>query len=97
MSPPTILILGGLAGDSTRLLLAHLFPLNESGEMASTFVRIVDKYLLMPGNDVYNIYIDDEARRALKRGLGNGKLDYSQGNLMSDRRPSSLQIDCDGV
>lgn len=85
MSLPSLLILGGLAGDSTRLLLSHLFPASsESSERACSFVRIVDKYLLMPGNDIYNTYVDAGARESLKRGLKEGKLEYVQGNLLSD-------------
>lgn len=76
----TILILGGSAGP-TRLLLSHLFPPPSADDV---FVRIVDKYLLMPGNDIYNTYVDSGAREALKRGLKSGKLEYVQGNLLSD-------------
>lgn len=86
-SPPTVLILGGLAGDSTRLLLAHLLPppsASDSTNSGCSFLRIVDKYLLMPGNDIYNTYIDSGAREALKRGLASGILEYNQGNLLSD-------------
>lgn len=76
------LILGGLGSgqDATRHLLPHLLSLSE--EERPSFVRIVDRPLLVPATDFFTCYADRTFRKALKDGLAAGTVEYVQGNLL---------------
>lgn len=45
------------------------------------FVRIVDKYLIIPAADAYTTYMDVEVRQALKK---TDLVEYLQGNLLTE-------------
>lgn len=73
----TVLILGGLGQDGPRQLLPFLLS---SAGPSPAFVRVVDKYLIIPAADAYTTYIDADARAALKSPL----VEYVQGNLLTE-------------
>ncbi|GAA5872671.1 hypothetical protein JCM8547_003726 [Rhodosporidiobolus lusitaniae] len=77
----TVLILGGLGGDATRHLLPYL---TSSASPAPSFIRIVDKYLALPAAGAYTVFVDPLAREVLKRGAGDGTVEYVQGNLLTE-------------
>lgn len=77
---PAIVADAGSGQDATRHLLPHLLSLPE-GERPS-FVRVVDRPLLVPAVDVFTCYADGTFRKALKDGVAAGTVEYVQGNLL---------------
>lgn len=86
-APLTILILGGLSGDYTRPLLTYLLGGTSPTQTAAgvpappsiALLRIVDRYLILPKEEAYTCYVDEESRKALK----SDKVEYRQGNLLN--------------
>lgn len=96
----TVLILGGLgalntpdcslangssslpANDTTRHLLPCLVSLPPAER--PTFIRIVDKPLVIPAAGAYTVYVDSNCRDALKKGTADGTVEYVQGNLLTE-------------
>ncbi|KAK4053472.1 hypothetical protein OIV83_001639 [Microbotryomycetes sp. JL201] len=92
----TILILGGLGQDGSRHMISFL--LNGSSQPASdsstrprpTFVRIVDKFLIIPQADPMpsTVYLDARTKAALK----TGQAEYLQGNLLTEGKERAFWL-----
>ncbi|ORY74263.1 hypothetical protein BCR35DRAFT_293345 [Leucosporidium creatinivorum] len=79
----TILILGGLGQDGARQLIPYLLS---SAGPSPAFLRIVDRYFILPQADPIpsTTYLDLDARQALSKGSKEGKVEYLQGNLLTE-------------
>ncbi|GJN87141.1 hypothetical protein Rhopal_000086-T1 [Rhodotorula paludigena] len=80
----TVLILGGLAQDATRHLLPFLLSPSLDAAHRPSFVRIVDRALVIPAADAYTTYVDTACRAALKSGTEKRTVEYLQGNLLTE-------------
>ncbi|KAM0788503.1 hypothetical protein ACM66B_001634 [Microbotryomycetes sp. NB124-2] len=90
----TVLILGGLGQDGSRHLLSHLLGAGTSTAGAQqrttqapntskpAFVRVVDKFLIIPQADPMpsTVYLDDRTKNAIK----SSRAEYMQGNLLTE-------------
>ncbi|KAK4058510.1 hypothetical protein OIO90_000672 [Microbotryomycetes sp. JL221] len=92
MFKPSVLILGGLGQDGSRHLITHLLSSNSSSIASTTsttvqpsFVRIVDKYLIIPQADPMpsTVYLDKKTQQALRAAAQRGEAQYVQGNLLT--------------
>lgn len=79
-APPTVLILGGILEGFAAALLTHLWSSKEKHRKAS-YIRIVDKFLILPQSDTYLKWIHPDARKVLKDGYGRG-VEYMQANIV---------------
>lgn len=82
---PSVLILGGLGQDHTRALLSYLLSLPKDNPERPSFIRVVDKYLIISSPDAFHAttYIDSATKLAFKLGTADASLEYIQGNLMT--------------
>lgn len=76
---PTVLILGGLSHGIASAVLCYLW---EKGHNRASHVRLVDKFMILPAQDVFLRWVDPSARKVLKEGHGKG-VEYMQGNLQN--------------
>lgn len=79
-SAPTVLVLGGILEGFAAALLTHLWSNKEKHKKAS-YIRIVDKFLILPQSDTYLKWIHPDARKVLKDGYGKG-VEYMQANIV---------------
>ncbi|KAL7007885.1 hypothetical protein EMMF5_002532 [Cystobasidiomycetes sp. EMM_F5] len=77
---PTVLLLGGLGQGFASACLAYLWGTDDGVKRAS-HVRLCDKFLLVPQNNVFLRYVEPSARTALTEGYGKG-VEYVQTNLI---------------
>lgn len=75
--------------DGARQLVPYL--LSPAGP-SPAFVRIVDRYFILPQADPIpsTTYLDLDAREALSKGSKDGKVEYLQGNLLTEGEYSSV-------
>lgn len=80
----TILILGGLNSDITKNLLNYLVNKNEKNnkEKKIKFIKLVDKYLILPELKIINCYLDKTTKKNLLEGIKSGLVEYEQLNLL---------------
>ncbi|KAK9898821.1 hypothetical protein P389DRAFT_208893 [Cystobasidium minutum MCA 4210] len=77
---PTCLILGGILEGFAAALLLHLHGSKKTQKKAS-YIRIVDKFLILPQSDTYLKWVHPEARKVLKEGYEHKAVEYVQANI----------------
>lgn len=78
---PTCLILGGILEGFAAALLLHLHGSKKTQKKAS-YIRIVDKFLILPQSDTYLKWVHPEARKVLKEGYEHKAVEYVQANIV---------------
>lgn len=77
-----VLILGGLNSDITKDLTNYLFTINNKNNKEIKFIKLVDKYLILPELNIINCYLDDNTKNNLLEGIKKGLIEYEQLNLL---------------
>lgn len=80
---PTVLVLGGIPEGFASAMLSYLWP---SKNRKASYIRIADKFLILPQSDTYLKWIHPDARRILKEGHGKG-VEYMQANIVGVSSP----------
>ena len=70
-SLPIVLILAGVAQGWAGACLTYLCGTTD-GQRRASHVRICDKFLIVPKDDVFLRYVEPSARKALKEDNGVG-------------------------
>ena len=70
------------AQDGARHLIPYL--LSSACSPSPSFVRVLDKSMVIPAIGVSTTYIDAACKQAFKSGTESGKLEYLQGNLLTE-------------
>lgn len=78
---PSVLVLGGILEGTAPAILTHLWPSNTSKLRKASFIRITDKFLILPQADTYLKWIHPDARKVFKEGYGKG-VEYMQANIV---------------
>jgi len=82
-APPSVLIISGLSQGVAAAFLAYLWDLEVAPEKRrASCIRLVDKFLVLPEQDVFLRYVDPAGRKVLKEGHGKG-VEYVQCNLQN--------------
>lgn len=79
-------------GDGARPLITYL--LSSASEVS--YLRVVDRYFILPQASPIpsTTYLDADLREALSRGAKEGKLEYLQGNLLTEGESRSWCTCC---
>jgi hypothetical protein len=80
-SLPSVLVLGGVLEGTASAILTHLWPSNASKHRKASYIRIADKFLILPQSDTFLKWVHPEARKVLHDGCGRG-VDYMQANIV---------------
>lgn len=81
---PSVLVLGGILEGTASAVLAYLWPCNSSKHRKASYVRIADKFLILPQSDTFLKWLHPDARKVLKDGHGKG-VEYMQANIVGSR------------
>jgi len=78
---PSVLVLGGILEGTASAVLAYLWPSNTSKHRKASYIRIADKFLILPQSDTFLKWVHPDARKILKDGHGKG-VEYMQANIV---------------
>lgn len=78
---PTVLMLGGILEGTASAILTYLRPSNTSKLRKASYIRIADKFLILPQSDTFLKWVHPDARRILKDGYGED-VEYMQANIV---------------
>lgn len=78
---PTVLVLGGILEGFAAAILTHLWPCSSDKHQRASFIRVADKFLILPQSDTFLKWVHPEARKVLKDGHGKG-VEYLQANIV---------------
>lgn len=90
-SLPSVLVLGGILEGTAAAILTHVWPSNASKHRKASYIRIADKFLVLPQSDTFLKWVHPEARKIMRDGYGKG-VEYMQANIVG----GALSI-CNGL